>query len=144
MKHADGQSDSPAPNPYAAPTTVTEVPRSVLERARPRSLRVLIAIQAGVIAVGLVVESYQHESIVGSGPIFAALGLAILIVGAKFRDRSAMLFGGSAIAFATLIVFLINYYSWGPPQGDKPITIMSLVYASVALPFSAWIAFAKP
>ncbi|PHQ36631.1 hypothetical protein CEE69_04525 [Rhodopirellula bahusiensis] len=107
-------------------------------------MRRLIVLQAIVIVTSLAVEAYRHETIIGSGPIFSLVGLVIAILALRNRDHAAMVFGGSAIAFASLIVFLINYNSWGPPQGNRPITILSFTYAAFALPVSAWLAFAGP
>ena len=62
----------------------------------------------------------------------------------RIRDYASLIFGSSAFAFASLIVFLINYNSWGPPQGDRPITILSFIYAAFALPYSAWFVSTRP
>ena len=96
-----------------------------------------------MIVASLAVEAYEHESIIGSGPVLSLVGLAIAILAFRGRDHFAMVFGGSAIAFALLIVFLINYNSWSPSQGNQPITIMSFTYAACALPVSAWLVLAR-
>ncbi|MCO8122217.1 hypothetical protein NHH03_10745 [Stieleria sp. TO1_6] len=131
-------------NPYATPATVSDAP--LIDGARLRSpwLRRFVVLQAIVIVTSLAVEAYQHESIVGSGPLFSLVGLAIAVIAFRKRDYVAVLFGGSAIVFASLIVFLINYNSWGPPQGDYPITLLSYTYAAFALPISYWLAFVRP
>lgn len=130
-------------NPYAAPTTISDAAPICGEHVRTPWLRRFLMLQAIVIVTALAVEAYKHESIVGSGPIFSLVGLAIAIVAVRKRDYAAMIFGGSAIAFASLIVFLINYNSWGPPQGNRPITLLSFTYAAFALPISGWLAFAR-
>lgn len=131
--------ESHDPNPYAAPATVSETPPIDGAPVRAPWLRRFVVLQAIVIVTSLAVEAYEHESIVGSGPIFSLVGLIIAIIAFRKRDPAAMIFGGSAIAFASLIVFLINYNSWGPPQGNRPITILSFTYAAFALPISAWL-----
>ena len=130
-------------NPYATPATVSDVPPIYGAPVRTLWLRRCIVLQAFVIVTSLAAEAYKHESIVGSGLIFSLVGLAIAIVAFRKRDHAAMIFGGSAMAFASLIVFLINYNSWGPPQGDRPITLLSFTYAAFALPISAWLAVVR-
>jgi hypothetical protein len=103
-------------------------------------LRRLIALQAVVIVLALALESYEHETIVGTGQLLTLVGLVIAAVAQRHHDRLAMLFGGSAFLFALLIVFLINYNSWSPAQGDQPITILSFAYAAFALPTAVWLA----
>ncbi len=130
-------------NPYATPATVSDAPLVDEVPVQTPWLRRVIVLQAIVILASLAVEAYQHESIVGSGPIFALVGLVIAVLAFRNRDRAAMVFGVSAIAFALLVVFLINYNSWGPPQGNRPITLLAFTYAAFALPISFWLAFAR-
>lgn len=130
-------------NPYATPATVSDAPPIYGAPVRTLWLRRLVVLQAIVIVTSLAVEAYKHESIVGSGPIFSLVGLAIAVVAFRKRDHAAMIFGGSAIAFASLIVFLINYNSWGPPQGNRPITLLAFTYAAFALPISAWLSVVR-
>jgi hypothetical protein len=131
-------------NPYAPPTTVSDAPLRIREALiRTPWLRCFIVIQAILIVIALAFEAYMHESIVCSGPIFSLFGLVIAILAFRNRDHIAAFFGCSAIVFTLLIVFLINYNSWGPPQGDLPITIMSFTYAVLALPVSLHLVFAR-
>ena len=90
-----------------------------------------------VILASLAVEAYEHESIVGSGPVFSLTGLCLAVVAYRQRDWAAVGLGASAVGFALVIVFLINYNGWGPAQGDRPITLLAFGYALVALPV-AW------
>ncbi|MEL6109108.1 MAG: hypothetical protein AAFU85_24135 [Planctomycetota bacterium] len=130
-------------NPYAAPATVSEICVVARKPIRTPWLRRVILLQSVVIVTALFVEAIEHETIVGSGPVFALFGLIIAILAYRNRDRAALLFGLSAVAFASLIVFLINYNSWGPRQGNLPISILSYIYAVVALPISAWLVSAR-
>ncbi|WP_146531666.1 hypothetical protein [Novipirellula artificiosorum] len=98
-----------------------------------------MVVQAAVIVCSLAVEAIEHESIVGSGPILASVGLLIAIVAYRQRDVVAVVFGSSAVGFALLIVFLINFYRWAPAEGDRPITIMAFAYAFLALPSVWWL-----
>ncbi len=109
-------------------------------QVRTPGLRCLIALQTFVMILALALESYEHETIAFTGQIFTIVGLIIVVVAQRHHDRPAMLFGWSAFMFALLIVFLINYNSWSPAQGDRPITILSFAYAAFALPTSVWLA----
>ena len=108
-------------------------------QVRTLGLRYLIALQAFVMILALTLEAYEHETIVCTGQILTIVGLVIAVVAQRHHDRPAMLFGGSAFMFALLIVFLINYNSWLPAQGDRPITILSFAYAALALPAAVWL-----
>jgi len=135
--------ETPGRNPYAAPVALSDRPLTDAPWTRTPWLRRLVVLQAVVIITSLVAEAYKHESIITSGPIFSLVGLAIAIVGFRNSDYMATAFGGSAIAFALLIVFLINYNSWGPVQGDRPITLLAFGYAAFALPISARLVLAR-
>ncbi|WP_145169442.1 hypothetical protein [Rubripirellula lacrimiformis] len=106
-------------------------------------MRRLVVLQAIVIVVSLVAEAYEHETIIGSGAIFSMVGLAIVVTAFRKRDHAAVMFGGSAIVFASFIVFLINFNAWTPAQGNYPITILSLTYAAFALPASVSLALKR-
>jgi drug/metabolite transporter (DMT)-like permease len=108
-------------------------------RRLTRWLASLLMLQAVVIVVSLVYESVQHESIIFSGPIFALVGVLIAIMAFRERNSAAIIYGCSAVAFALLIVLLINYNRWSPAQGDLPITLLALGYAAVSFPVSFWL-----
>ncbi len=130
-------------NPYAAPVAVAETSVGIATPMRvPWSDR-LIVLQSFVIVISIAVAAYEIESILFSGPIFSAIGLAIAFCGVYKRDHKATLFGSSAIAFALRIVFLINYYSWGPINGKQPILMLMSAYTACALPMSAWLVVAN-
>lgn len=130
-------------NPYAAPAAAFDTPVDLTTPVRMSWSHRLIVLLSVVIVISLAIESYEHKSIVGSGQVFSALGLAIAICAYRHRDYVATLFGGSAIAFVLLIVFLVNYNAWSPSEGDRPITLLSFAYAACALPMSAWLVSPK-
>lgn len=90
--------------------------------------------QIAVMVIALGVEAIEHETIVGSGPVFSLVGLVITMVALKGGQGSAAAFGMSAIVLSAVIVFLINYNGWSPLQGDGPITMMIWIYAAIAIP----------
>ena len=126
-------------NPYAPPQSVSEA--AIVKR--PRRIGVwssrLLVLQALVMFTALLLEFGEHESIVGSGPIFALVGFVIAVVAWRSRDVPMFFYGVSAIAFAALIVFLITWNGWSPKQGNAPITKLMFAYAAVAFPATYWL-----
>lgn len=120
-------------NPYAPPQSMSEASIAHRRAAMPARLTRLLVVQAAVIVCSLALEAYRHESIVGTGSIFALVGLLIAIAAYRERNSLAFVYGCSAVAFTALIVFLINFYGWLPAQGDRPITMLAFGYAAFAL-----------
>ena len=92
-------------NPYAPPVMQSDRPFRRKVAFRDVWLRRLMILQSLVIVVALVAERYAIESIVGSGPIFALIGLLIFGIGLRTHNHPATWYGISAVAFALLIVF---------------------------------------
>ena len=121
-------------NPYTPPPAVSE---NVLIRegqVRNRWLIRLCSLQVVVIVVALGFNAHQHRSIVGSGPIFSLVGLAIAYVAYRSHALLEMVIGLSAPLLSLLICILINYYQWSPSQGERPNTLIMTAYALVAVP----------
>ena len=99
-------------NPYASPAiaSVARVPNHPFQRTV--LLRRMLALQVVVILAALAVEAYKHESITFSGPVFSITGLCIVVIAYRQHDIAATYVGASAIAFTSLIVFLINFNGW--------------------------------
>ncbi len=130
-------------NPYKPPKSSPKSSLEVSPRRRSVSVRSLLSLQIVVIMVSLALEAYEHETIVGTGAFFSLVGIAIASVAYRGKDYLAMTHGLSAIAFSCLIVFLINFNQWGPPQGNRPITILAFCYAVIALPLAGWLALRR-
>ena len=132
-------------NPYQTPAEVSNEPSEIRGPRSGKSiwLQRLIAAQAFVIVGALILEAYEHETIVATGPVFFLVGLAITNLAAWRRDVGATIFGSSAVLLSLTIVFLINVNSWSPEQGDRPITFIIFVYACLALPEAAYLTMKK-
>ena len=128
------------PNPYASPAVVAET-NDRTKRVAFGWIRWLIAFQAGVIVVSLVMEAYFHETIIFSGPFFAFVGLLIAVFSVAQRNYFAVLYGCSAIGLAILVFFLVNVNRWTPVEGDRPISMLAYGYSAVAFPASYWFCF---
>jgi len=107
-------------------------------------LRRLMLLQSFVIIMALVAQAYDIESILGSGPIFAVVGLLIGGIGFRTHNHLAAWYGLSAVAFALLIVFLISHNEWGPAEAERPVIILSVGYGLVACPVTWWLVYWRP
>ena len=123
-------------NPYHPPSEASTKVR-LPTRAGTKPLRFFTSLLLLVLLITIIVELIHHESIVITGPLLFLAGLLLAINSLWRRDAAGLALGGSAIAFCCLIVFLINFNQWGPPQGDRPISILGYCYAAFAFPFGA-------
>jgi len=103
-------------------------------QVRNGSLIRLCCLQVVVIVVAFAFNAHEHESIVGSGPIFSLVGLAIAFVAFRNHALLEMAIGLSAPLLSLSVFFLIHYNQWSPTQSDRPNTIIITVYALVAVP----------
>lgn len=123
-------------NPYEPPATERSTSRVAVE---PQNLWLtsLCSLQILVMATALWLEAYEHETIVGSGPVFSVVGMAIAGISRR-KDRHLEFFAGvSAPLLTAFIVFLININGWSPATGDKPITVIISLYSAVFMPILA-------
>lgn len=84
--------------------------------------------------VALALEAYEHETIVGSGPVFAGVGSIIAAISRRKNRELEFYAGISAPVLVAFVVFLINYNDWTPVTGNSLITIIMSLYASIAIP----------
>ena len=127
-------------NPFRAPR-VASAPDSV---SMPWSVAIAAVLLLLTIVIGLGVEAYEHETIIGSGPVLFLVGLALSIVAFRSGDILFSVIGVSAMLLCALVVFLINFFGWGPPQGDAPITMISWIYSAVVVPVIVWRIVVRP
>lgn len=78
------------------------------------------------------------ESVIGSGPLLATLGLLMLIGGLRLRRPEYWVLGSAHCAICILFVALVNVRRWSPNDAEWPFTIMGGVYALCATAASAW------
>ncbi|WDQ16054.1 hypothetical protein [Rhodopirellula sp. P2] len=124
-------------NPYAPTTDLPGL--CVSDEKPPRSKWLLswLLWHLALIAASVAGAEYDIESIMFSGTVFTLSGIVLAIIAFRRGNRIAMLFGLSSLAFAILIVVLINVMAWNPRDADRPVCILIWGYAlaSVAL---AW------
>lgn len=118
-------------NPYLAPKAEPAVPRP---KRHKTGLNTSLVVLLLTIIGGLALETWDHQSIVGSGPILFLTGVALLWFAVRGNHRTAIWLAASAIFLCVLVVFLINFNNWGPPEGDGPITLLAWTWSAVAVP----------
>jgi hypothetical protein len=138
-------------NPYAPPTTAPVLRELESLHRRSDWLNGLLLLHGLVILVAIAAQAFDIESILVSGPILALVGFVIALFAFRQRDIAATQLGVSAIAFALLIVILINYYhmilinyfEWGPRSAEGPVRILSCIYAIFAFPAAMWLFYRR-
>lgn len=127
-----GVTDDQDTNPYAPPASGPCLPPRVNEQ-QTSWLTVWCVVHVVIMAVALALETYQTETILGSGPVFAVVGVIIAMMTRRRRELEFYA-GLSAPVFAAFIVVLINLNNWSPRNGGPPIFMLSSLYASVIIP----------
>ncbi len=127
-------SGDPDPNPYAPPSP--EIVNRPLPQPRARSkwLFVLCCLQLSVLVGGVVLEAYEHKTIVGSGPVYLIVGLVITWLAARKQQLLEIAVGGSAILLVIGVFLRIVFNDWGPTESDGPNTRVILAYTVWACP----------
>ncbi|MGI9474612.1 MAG: hypothetical protein ACR2NZ_23960 [Rubripirellula sp.] len=91
-------------------------------------------LQILVILVGGPLSFWFIESILGSGPVLALVGIAMAILGYREGNSSWLILGVASVGFAAFIFGLINANSWGPPEAAKPVRQMIVAFSVIMLP----------
>ncbi len=84
---------------------------------------------------------YQTVTIVASGALLLVIGIVICFLAVRTSDRSSGYLGASSIVLCVVVVSLINIFSWSPESATKPVTMISLAYAILAVPLALYIGF---
>ena len=125
--------DKPTPNPYRPPQAG---PAKLLRTMHKKHLwvRYVGGLQMIVMLLAIPIVLLTVESIVITGPLFALVGLALIIVAVREKNIGGLVVGCSAVGFSGLILGLINVLDWSPAEATKPVTVMVFVYSAVVLP----------
>jgi hypothetical protein len=68
------------------------------------------------------------ESILVTGPLLVATGLALAIVTRPVGSLTALLFGLSAPAVCAIVAFAIAALRWDPPEAERPVLVIAQLY----------------
>lgn len=127
-------SGDPGLNPYAPPSpAVVNRPLPQLQRRSPW-LFGLCCLQLSVLAGGIALEAYKHETVLGSGPAYLLAGLGTAILARHKRQPLEILLGVSAILLVVGVFLRIVINEWGPEESNAPNTLVILAYAAFAVP----------
>ncbi len=119
-------------NPYQAPeVAILSTLKQSSVAARCYWLKLCIGLQLLVVVVGLGLASWEIESIMGSGPVLAAIGLLTAIVSSSYRHKWGILFGVSAPLFSLLVFCLIYFLQWSTSEAWLPVLMMAGAYLFV-------------
>ena len=127
-------------NPYSPPTAPPKLIKPPKPAQHSGVLRGLCWLQVAVVIIGLAAEYFHIETIVISGAILFLAGFTMAVIGFRRRKTDAALHGVLAAAFALFVFGLINILHWSPSEADRPVKMMSIGFAVVALPTAIWIA----
>jgi hypothetical protein len=127
-------SEDPGPNPYAPPSPAVEnQPLPQLQRRSPW-LFGFCCLQLIVLAGGIALDAYKHETVLGSGPAYLLVGLVTALLARHQRQPLEMLLGMSAILLVVGVFLRIVINEWGPEESNGPNTLVILAYATAAVP----------
>ncbi len=121
-------------NPYAPPSDAIENTPLPQPRLRSPWLFCLCCLQLVVLAAGIGLEAYQHESIMYSGPVYLLVGLATALLARRKQQQLEMIIGTSAILLVSIVFLLIVINEWSPQESDFPNTIIILAYTVITAP----------
>ncbi len=120
-------------NPYLAPEHRDD-PVAVPERFHARRIfLVLVGVKILTIVGGAIAAIVDIESIVFSGPVISLLGLPIAFLAYRVRHWRGVWFGLSGPAITLFCFALINIQNWGPGDAQGPVSVITSLYAAVAV-----------
>jgi hypothetical protein len=117
-------------NPYQAPQVLLE-PEPERDFFPQKSYfwpKLWIWAQMLVVAVGLGLSFVEIETIVGTGPVLAAVGFVVTRRGYRMGSWWTMSLGISGPVFSLFIFLLINVMEWGPGAAERPVAILGTAY----------------
>jgi hypothetical protein len=78
------------------------------------------------------------ESVLVTGAVVSATGLAFVVGGAVARDRRAVLIGAAHVLACAAVVALARYRGWAVREVQVPFVAMGVMYTASALSLAAW------
>jgi len=125
-------------NPYAPPPSRDETRLAPEPVRKSKRLGIMVAVHGLTMAVALMSQLVEVETIMFVGPVFCITG-TILGVMSNRTGRSLLgVVGWSAIAYAILVIALINILEWSPDEAKTPLAGLSITYALGVLLLILW------
>lgn len=107
------------------------LPKPLIGRRLVQCVLCVLQVAAAVVAAALV--AWDVESILGTCPVLAAIGLLLALVSMRGRSWFVMGFALSAPLVTCLIALLIAPFHWGPGAAQFTCTAVLAVYAAATL-----------
>jgi ketosteroid isomerase-like protein len=95
---------------------------------------VLGVIQLLGISGAVIAAAVEVETIVGTGPAFSLLGLAVCFGWLVSRSYTTIVFGLSATAISVSLLALIAGLRWSPQDASIPVPLILLAYEAMIVP----------
>lgn len=107
-----------------------------VNRKRTVAFCVLLGLALLTCVIGSMVAWLEIESIIGTGPLASALGIAAFIVGYRFALADKLI-SFLPVALTIVCVALINIFGWGPSAAREPVSAIAsgttLIFAGLAI-----------
>jgi len=130
-------------NPYRAPESLFE---PTLEKSKTAPgffwVKLFLCLQLLTTVVGVGLSIHEVETIVGSGPALAIIGILLAIVSGKRRFALPCGLGISAPVFCVAVFLTIYLRHWSPSDARIPVPVMGGLYLLVSGIISVWILWA--
>jgi hypothetical protein len=95
--------------------------------------------------VGTFLILFIHvETVGGTGPIEAGLGLIILIFAMVYRHLAGIFLGASMIGISVLMFLLVLLLEWSPREAYLPFSFLASIYMLFSLPLTIYVTVRPP
>ena len=120
-------------------------PGTSAQRFNRRTLVLLIVAWSVCAGAWLAVVTYDVESVLVTGPVIAALGVTLSVVGLRAPRRSALLpvIGAAHLAICLLCFGLVQWLSWSPREALIPFGVLGGIHVAVTGVASAWLVLSR-
>lgn len=125
-------------NPYAPPPSRDETRLAPEPVRKSKRLGIMVAVHSVTMAVALMCQLVDVEWIVVVGPVFCITGTILGVMGNRSGRWLLGAAGWSAIAYAILVIALINLLDWSPDDAKNPLAGLSITYALGVLLLILW------
>jgi peptidoglycan/LPS O-acetylase OafA/YrhL len=125
-------------NPYAPPPSRDETRLAPEPVRKSRSLGIMVTVHALTMAVALMCQLVEVETIMFLGPVFCITGTILGVMSIRAGRTLLSVAGWSAIAYAILVIALINVFEWSPDEATSPLAGLSITYALGVLLLILW------
>jgi len=97
--------------------------------------RMLKPLAVGVFAyvVAYAISLLQIETVMGSGPVLAGLGIWLTIAASRAEQGAGVLLGAGFVVLALTLFVTVNVLSWSPGEAEEPFAIIGAVVGGLVV-----------